>query len=252
VLRALRPTGVALDVIVAVSDGPSGPSDVDGADARGAARDEIRRSLELLAGDRVALARALSRPLAIDRLGVHRLGNLLLESLTSALGELTTASEWLGEQLGINGAVLPASDLPLRYETKAGPDGPRLRFVPESPTVSSVVLDVIADARWIVLTPGPPLEAVLPAAAIPMIAVALRRAPGRILWIDDHLGGSPHSPDELTLIRDHGVRVDAVLELPRASVRDEQGATVADPATADNDDQRRLREALGIPDRDRV
>ena len=86
----------------------------------GPAVGDMRRSLISLADDDVALARAFARPLSIDRLGRHPLGNLVIRSVADALGGLEQASEWLGEQLGISGRVLPASAEPVSLLAEAG------------------------------------------------------------------------------------------------------------------------------------
>jgi hypothetical protein len=54
---------------------------------------------------------------------------------------------------------------------------------------------------------------------VPAIAAALRDAPGPVLWICD-LTPDPAQPldHELACLRRHGVRVDAILHDPRASV----------------------------------
>jgi 2-phospho-L-lactate transferase/gluconeogenesis factor (CofD/UPF0052 family) len=246
VLRTLRETDVTVDVIVAVAEGPFPPA-ADGAPADKAAFDELSRSLQALAGDRAALARALRRTLSIDRLGRHPLGSLILQSLTSAFGELTAASEWLGDQLGIAGAVLPATGEPIVCEIVSDPSGPRLRFVPADPPVSHPVLAAIGRAQWILLAPGPVLRAVLPAAGVPAIATVLSDAPGRVLWI---CGVEPDAAEpldeQLASLWRHGIRVDAILHDPRASAGlnharlaelgvDEIPRRLIDPATGRHD-----------------
>ena len=182
-----------------------------------AALSELRRSLQTLAGDRDALARALRRPLSIDRLGRHPLGNLMLQSLTAAFGDLTAASEWLGDQLGITGAVLPATIEPLRCTVQPGADGPRLAFEPPDPPVSDLVIAAIRGARWILLAPGAVLPAILPAAGVPTIAAELADAAGQVLWICDCAPNAVDALDEqLGALQRHGVRIDAVLYDPRS------------------------------------
>ena len=217
VLRALRRANVEIDVIVAVAEGPSPTATADDALPDEAALSELRRSLQALAGDRAALARALRRPLSIDRLGRHPLGNLMLQSLNAAFDDLTAASEWLGDQLGIAGAVLPATSGPLRCEVEPGPNGPRLRFEPPDPPVSDLVIAAIRGARWILLAPGAALPAVLPAAGVPTIAAELTDAPGQVLWICDCAPDAVGSlSEQLDALHRHGVRIDAVLYDPRA------------------------------------
>ncbi len=176
------------------------------------------------------LARALRRPLTIERLGSHPLGNLVLGSLTAAFGDLGTASTWLGERLGINGAVLPATAGPLSYSIEAerrtirgseptdGREPQRLRLVPERPQTEPKAIEAIAGAGTVVIAPGPLFSGVLAVTAIPAIREALRAAPGTILWIAN-LGFEPGDSlhGQLDTLHRHQVRVDAVLFDPAAA-----------------------------------
>jgi 2-phospho-L-lactate transferase/gluconeogenesis factor (CofD/UPF0052 family) len=218
VLRALRARGVRLDAIVASAR----PAGFDASQDAASAPDvtELRRSLQALTDDRVALSRALRRPLMIDRLGRHPLGDLLLGSLAAAFGDLAEASTWLGEQLGIDGSVLPVTTEPLMYAIDDG----RLRFSPERPVVSPAVTGAVRDARLVLLAPGDLFAGVLAAAAVPAVAGALVGARGRVVWIANLAPASETLSDQLSTIRRHGVRVDAVLCDPRAPL------CAADPA----------------------
>jgi uncharacterized cofD-like protein len=219
VLRTLRDSDSALTVIVATAESADGHSTPDqDADS---ALSELRRSIEALTDDRAALARALRRPLAIDRLGSHPLGNLVLGSLAGAFGDLGVASIWLGDQLGIGGAVVPATVDPLGYviEPEPGAAGSaggrqrhRLRLIPERPQTSRVATEAIAEADLIVLAPGELFSDVLAVSAIPAIRQAVRAAPGKVLWIANlrfEAGDSLY--DQLDCLTRHQVRVDAVL-----------------------------------------
>jgi uncharacterized cofD-like protein len=221
VLRTLRDFDNPLTVIVATAESADGgpTDDQDGEPALS----ELRRSIEALTDDRAALARALRRPLTIDRLGSHPLGNLVLGSLASAFGDLGVASIWLGDQLGIGGAVVPATIDPLSYmieperrvsrrEPVSGPEPRRLRLIPERPQTSRTAIDAIADADLILLAPGALFGGVLAVSAIPAIRQAVRAAPGRVLWVANlefEAGDSLH--DQLDALQRHQVRVDAVL-----------------------------------------
>src|ERR1700684_1262690 len=92
VIRALPEVEGHVTVIVAIAQpaGPGGPRG-DGSDS---ALGEGRRSLEALSDDDRALTRAIRRPLTINRIGRHPLGNLILRSLSYAFGDLGTASSW--------------------------------------------------------------------------------------------------------------------------------------------------------------
>jgi uncharacterized cofD-like protein len=228
VLRTLRDFDNPLTVIVATAERADAPRAADGADD--SAVSELRRSIDALTSDRAVLARALRRPLTIDRLGSHPLGNLVLGSLTAAFGDLGTASTWLGERLGINGAVLPATAGPLSYSIEAerrtirgseptdGREPQRLRLVPERPQTEPKAIEAIAGAGTVVIAPGPLFSGVLAVTAIPAIREALRAAPGTILWIAN-LGFEPGDSlhGQLDTLHRHQVRVDAVLFDPAAA-----------------------------------
>jgi uncharacterized cofD-like protein len=222
VLRTLREFDNPLTVIVAtaecVDDGASSDS------AGEPALSELRQSIEALTDDRAALARALRRPLTLDRLGSHPLGNLMLGSLAAAFGDLGVASIWLGDQLGIGGAVVPATVDPLSYvieperrgsrrtDSGGGPELRRLRLIPERPQTSLTALDAIAEADLIVMAPGTLFAGVLAVSAIPAIRQAVRAASARVVWI-----GNPQFQegdsllDQLDALHRHQVRVDAVM-----------------------------------------
>jgi hypothetical protein len=200
VLRALRGSDAELTVIVAAAEyaGP-GPPPEHGAEAVA----DLRRSLEALSGDEVALARALRRPLTIDRSGCHPLGNLLLQSLASAFGDLGTASVWLGTQLGITGCVVPATAEPLK-----APD----------------LVAAITRQDLVLLAPGSVTASVLVASAIPGIRDALRVTPAPVVWICNLRSEGGETVDEqLASLRRHDIRVDAILYDPHAGLGLEAG-----------------------------
>lgn len=217
-LRAIRDLDLDLDltVLVAVAERESEPSSPVGPPA---AAGELRRSLEALTDDRVALARALRRPLAIDRLGRHPLGNLMIQSLASAFGDLAEASNWLGGQLGIRGAVLPVTAEPIRYRlvTAHGgaPRSSRIEFLPSDPAVAPAVLAAIGRANEILLAPGSLYRSVLTGCAVPAVRAALEASPARIVRIFN-IDGEAARPagDDGEVLRRHNVRVDAVLYDP--------------------------------------
>lgn len=222
VLRTLREFDNPLTVIVATAECADDGESTDSAGEP--ALSELRQSIEALTDDRAALARALRRPLTIDRLGSHPLGNLMLGSLAAAFGDLGVASIWLGDQLGIGGAVVPATVDPLSYvieperrgsrgtESAEGSELRRLRLIPERPQTSLTALDAIAEADLIVLAPGALFAGVLAVSAIPAIRQAVRAASARVVWIGNlqfEAGDSLH--DQLEALHRHQVRVDAVL-----------------------------------------
>jgi uncharacterized cofD-like protein len=237
VLRALRDDDAELTVIVTVAD--DGGSSGDLRRRRGgAAVGDLRRSLVALTGGEVALARAFTRPLTINRLGCHPLGNLVIQSLAEAFGDLGSATQWLCERLGISGLVLPATGEPvsliaeMRGKVVHGESAigatpgeiRRLRFVPERPKVPDAVLEAIGQANWVLLAPGSLFTSVLAASAVPDVASALARTSARVLWIcnlepDAIETAGMTASDHLAALRRHGVRVDSVLYDPAATLR---------------------------------
>ncbi len=258
VLSALRGLDVALTAIVTTARrvGPGG----DHASAVPGAEEELSRGLRALADEREALARVLARPLAIDRLGRRPLGDYVLRSLTSGFGDLATASLWLGEQLGLPGAVLPAALTPLRYRVAEGDSSrslahSRLELLPADPAVPDTLPAAIAAADGILLAPGDVYAGPLLAASIPALGQAMAAAHGQIVLVANLTPQTDEPLDaHLALLGDHGLRVDAVLHDPAArlswgagSIFDSQVAAMAAPlagARPDRHDPGLLRDAL--------
>ncbi len=235
VLVALRAEQIAPTVIVSMAyDGASGgeaghrlPDD---------AVDDLRRSLEALTGEQSALLRAIRRRLAFEPLGEHSLGNLVIASVAAAFGDYSRASSWLGEQLGVAGAVLPATIEPVRREIGPIAAGPtrefsgevrqklsRVRFLGDKVKSPGSAVASINDAQWVLLAPGALYRSVLSTAALPDLASALKTTSGRVLWIanlepDPVDAASLTATDHLLALRAHGVRVDALLYDPTATL----------------------------------
>lgn len=224
VLRALREDDIRPTAIVSIA------YDTDERGSAGqpihrAAVDDLRCSLEALASEDGALLRAIRRQLTIKRLGPQRLGNLVIDSIASGFGDYACASIWLGEQLDIAGAVLPATVKPVQRVIETGnavrsPGGPgvpgRLRFVGDSLRSPRAAVAAIDHAEWVLLAPGPLYRSVIATAAVPDLARALRTTPAPVLWIaspepESCRRGEPIGIGELKLLRSHGIRVDAVL-----------------------------------------
>jgi uncharacterized cofD-like protein len=166
----------------------------------------------------------MRRPLSVDRLGRHPLGNLIIDSLASGFGDLGRASAWLGAQLGVDGEVLPATVQPLRFTVRSGAPKPgrpppawpraldRVVFIPQRPRAPAQAISAIGAADAILLAPGSLFRETLVAAAVPDIARALRATSARIIWIcnlepeDGETAG-----DQLDVLLRHRVRVDAAL-----------------------------------------
>jgi uncharacterized cofD-like protein len=227
VLRALRESHYELTVIVATAeDATQGTRPTNVSDPAVA---ELLESLEALTDDEQALARAIRRPLAIDRLGRHPLGNFVIQTLATGFGDLGEASAWLGEQLGISGWVLPATIEPVKFkidaaradaQTGQGLARLRLTFLPDRPRVSTTVIGAIERAHLALLAPGSLFSRVLAACAIPDIAAALADTPARVVWICNREPATGETAnDQLAVLQRHSVRVDAALYDPAAALR---------------------------------
>jgi uncharacterized cofD-like protein len=269
VLRALRDADYDLTVIVSIAyaeEQAAGPEQRMTAETV----EDLRRSLETLTGEEDPLLRAIRRPLSIERLGRQPLGNLVLASVASAFGDYGAASVWLGEQLGIAGAVLPATTQPLPRQIETAEEAStsgragagqvrRLSFAGDAVTPEPA-LTAIARAQWVLVAPGPLYESVLSTAAVPDVAASLARTRARVLWIANLQAGSGESADmtaidHLRVLTLHGVRVDGVLHDPSAPLRfdvseleGEGVESIARPLRADGEsgghDPERLRAAL--------
>jgi uncharacterized cofD-like protein len=231
VIRALRGQGAPLTVIVSIAY-----EQQDGDEARqritGASVEDLRRSLEALSGEEGALARAIRRPLTFERLGRHPLGNLVIASAAAGFDDYGQASLWLGEQLGIDGAVLPATTEPVRREieivTEAVAGGgertyARLRLIADRVEAPAAAVSAIERAQCAILAPGSLYRSILSTAAVPELASALRRTDAPVVWVanlepESGEAGNLSSMDHLLALRMHGVRVDVVLHDPSATV----------------------------------
>lgn len=274
VLRALRDVDCDPTVIVSIAYDERDGNDIL-RQANGPTVEDLRRSLEALAGDELALMRAIRRPLTIERLGRYPLGNFVIASLARAFGDHAAASRWLGEQLGISAVVLPATTEPVPLQIEPADDGVtnggsrggsagklrQLRFATEDLEAPAEAVAAIKRARWVLLAPGSLYRSVLSASAVPDLSSALRGTHARIVWIADLEPDSQDTAgmagiDHLRALRRHGVRVDAALYDPEATLRLAPAVLArygvapipralrssSDPAVHDPD---RLRSALG-------
>jgi uncharacterized cofD-like protein len=232
VLEALRDHDADLTVIVSIANDQEGQKL-----PKARAAEDLRRSLEALTGEEGALLRAIRRPLTLGRLGEEPLGNLVIGSVASAFGDYGKASKWLGEKLGVAGAVLPATSQPVAREiepvAEASTDAAsgvsehelgRLRFASEQIETPPAVVSAIEEAQWVLLAPGSLYRNVLSTAAVPAVASALSQTHGQVVWIANLAPGSREAADvagvdHLRALRLHGVRADAALHDPSATLR---------------------------------
>jgi uncharacterized cofD-like protein len=197
---------------------------------------DLRRSLEALSDEDAALLHAIRRPLTVDGVGQHPLGDLTLTAAADALGGYGRASIWLGDQLGIDGAVLPATIEPAhRHIEDQGSITPeettrprerqirRLRFADVGSDSPEAAVAAIRSAQYVLLTPGGLYRHVLSTCAVPDLAAALADTAARVVWIANLEADPRDAPDlsasdHLLALRLHGVRVDAVLHDPAATL----------------------------------
>lgn len=239
VLRAVRGADENVTVIVGIAY--DGERAADASDrVTGAGIGDLRRSLEALSGDEGALARAIRRPLTLEPLGRHPLGNLTLASAATALGDYAQASIWLGEQLGVKGTVLPATIEPVRrqidlleqaapIESWPGAARPvkKVRFTGDRTRAPAAAIAAIGEARWVLLAPGALYRCVLSSAGVPDVTAALSRTPACVVWIanlePDAETADMTAMDHLHILRLHGIRVDLALYDPAAALKLDAG-----------------------------
>jgi uncharacterized cofD-like protein len=236
VLRALRDEAWPITAIVGITHRGALGGDAEH-QATSAPVEDLRNSLEALTRGEGALLRAIRRPLTIERLGRHPLGNLVIASVAAAFGDYGRASTWLGGQLGVEGRVLPATVAPVQMEVQQA-EGPqrgeplgsskdqslRVRYVGERPVSPDAAVAAIRKAQWVVLAPGSLYRCVLATVAVPDLLTALSDTPAGVLWIAN-LGVGAGEAAGLSAIghvlslRYHGIPVDAVMHDPSAALR---------------------------------
>ncbi|MGH2895241.1 MAG: gluconeogenesis factor YvcK family protein [Solirubrobacteraceae bacterium] len=234
VLRALRSADLRLTVITSIA--AEGDRAQEAHQGLTGPVGDLRRSLEALSDQDGALLHAIRRPLTVDGVGLHPLGDLTLTAAADALGGYGQASMWLGDQLGIDGAVLPATiepatshleeiDLPEPVAATGQPERrvKRLRFAGGGTDSPEAAIAAIQKARWVLLTPGALYRHVLSTCAVPDLAAALTNTSARVVWIANLEPDPGEAPaltanDHVLVLRLHGVRVDAVMHDPSATL----------------------------------
>jgi 2-phospho-L-lactate transferase/gluconeogenesis factor (CofD/UPF0052 family) len=127
--------------------------------------------------------------------------------------------------------VLPATKEPVRVQIapiaarSGAPEQKllRVRFTGDDLESPDAAIAAIQRARWVVLAPGSLYRSVLPAVAVPDLVPALRSTAARVLWIANLAPDPLESPgtgalDHLLALRLHGIRVDAAMHDPSATL----------------------------------
>jgi len=232
-LRAARRYAGELTAIVSVAD-DGGSSGRLRRQLGIAPPGDLRKCLVAMAEEGSVLAEAFEHRFESDELVGHALGNLMLTGLTAACGDLQHALDEAGRLLGAVGRVLPATTEPvvLKAVAEAGEvEGQtavmhaahirRVSLVPEDPPAPAAALEALACADQVVVGPGSLFTSVLAAAAVPAIAEAIRRSPGRRVYVANlrPQGAETAGYDvaaHVAALGAHGVVVDDVLVDPAA------------------------------------
>ncbi|GAA1604865.1 gluconeogenesis factor YvcK family protein [Catellatospora bangladeshensis] len=203
-LRALRATGLPLDITAVVTVADDG-----GSSGRiRAGRDvlppgDLRQALAALAGpDEVSdrSARLLQyRFGGADELAGHPVGNVVLCGLMEQLGDPVAALDHVAAMLRAVGRVLPMSCRPLSIEADIEVGGRlvtvrgqhqvavahgrvvQVRLVPPEPDACPQALTAIAEADWLVFGPGSWYTSVIPHLLVPQLAHAITASGARRL-----------------------------------------------------------------------
>ena len=228
---------------------------------------DLRKCLVALAEDGSLLAEAFEHRFESDELAGHALGNLVLTGLAVAGGDLQRALDEAGRLLGAVGRVVPATTEPvvLKAEAETGEvEGQtavmqagrirRVSLVPADPPAPAAALDALARAHQVVLGPGSLYTSVLAAAAVPAIAEAIRRSPGRRVYVANLWPQASETAGydvaaHVAALAAHGVVVDQVLADPSAMALGPVDAAVVEAPLARSNglahDPERLAIALG-------
>lgn len=239
-LRALRRLTTRLTAVVSVAD--------DGGSSGRLRRQlgivppgDLRKCLVALADDRSVMAAAFEHRFEGEELEGHALGNLVLAGLVAATADVQAALDEAGRLLGCVGRVVPAAAEPvvLKAESDAGEvrgqtavaGTPRIRrvsLVPADPRARPEALAALAEADLVVVGPGSLFTSVLAAVAVPELAEAIRRSPGRRVYVANLHAQAAETEGfdvaaHVAALQAHGIEADVVLA-------DSSAIALGDPA----------------------
>jgi uncharacterized cofD-like protein len=249
-LAAARRYAGELTAVVSVADdgGSSGRlREITGIPAPG----DLRRCLGALAEPGSVWARAFEYRFPDGELGGHAFGNLVIAALAEVSGDFATALQHAASLLRVEGRVLPATTVPAdvvavingrevvgQVKVAASEDpierlslhpaGPRSPGVPGAQVAGALVapveaVEAVAEADQVVLGPGSLYTSILATAVVPDLARAIAgRRGGRVFVsnlraVEPEAGGYPPA-EQLRVLLDHGVAVDAMVYDPTSGV----------------------------------
>jgi len=193
---------------------------------------DLRKCLVALAEEDSPLAVAFEQRFEAEELVGHALGNLVIAGLMEALADPQKGLDEAGRLLGAQGRVVPAASEPVVLKAEAGAgeiegqtevmataDIRRVSLVPADPPASPVALHALGNAAQVVIGPGSLFTSVLAAVAVPALAEAIRRSPGRRVYVANLRpeGNETAGFDvaaHVAALAAHGVDVDVVVADP--------------------------------------
>jgi uncharacterized cofD-like protein len=236
-LRAARQYAGAVTAIVSVAD-DGGSSGRLRRDLGVAAPGDLRKCLVALASYDGPFTAAFEHRFEHGELAGHALGNLVIVGLAEELGDLDRALTEAGRLLGTVGPVVPATVDPVTIKADIGGEDVvgqvavesgaraapvrRVGIVPADAPASPGALAALAAADQIVLAPGSLYTSVLAVLSVPDIRAGVGAASGRVVHVANlRADGETAGLDgtgQLSVLLDHGVRVDVLLHDPHAGL----------------------------------
>lgn len=234
-LRALAPLGHHVHAVVTVGDdgGSSGRLRRDfGVPALG----DLRRCVVAAAGGQNSLADVFEYRFESGPLSGHPLGNLFLASAIKSGKSIEEAVDLLSAMLGVRAKISPATldgvelvartnDATVRGQTIIAETSglQSLTLEPEDSRSPTTAVAALEHADLVILGPGSLFTSIVAAALPGQIRDALTRSKARVVFVPNIDGRDPESQhlsldEQLLTLRDHGIRVHAVLHCLNSSL----------------------------------